>query len=132
MGTQGSAKVDSTTECVPFVTAEGTETWSRSRVKQNRGHEAHDAEGIGGFTMCRRTIENDEIANIRSDSLRLEDQAGVLIGAISTNYDGYSFGRGKQNEGELGNPPRVSHEKLGDRTQSRRHSQQRGIKKQRS
>ena len=55
--------------------------------------------GRGKVTRCRRTIKNDEITNIRVDFLRLEDQAGILGGAISTNYDGYRLGRDKQSGG---------------------------------
>jgi len=54
--------------------------------------------GEGGFYngMCPiRKIENDEITNIRLDLMGLEDQAGILSGAISTDYDGYRFGGGK-------------------------------------
>ena len=50
---------------------------------------------------CRRTVENDGIADVRCDFLRLEDQAGVLGGAVSANCDGYRFGRGQQSGVQL-------------------------------
>lgn len=79
MEMQGWAKVDSTTECVPFVTVK---MWLVGVTRE------------GGYNT-RRTIENDEITNIRFDFLRLEDQAGILSGTVSTNYDCHRFGRGK-------------------------------------
>ena len=42
-----------------------------------------------------RTIENNDIPDSCLDLLRLEDQAGVLIGTITTDYDGDGLGRGQ-------------------------------------
>lgn len=52
---------------------------------------------------CRRTVENDEISDVCLDFLRLEDQTGVLGGAISADYDGYRLGGGQKNGVQLEN-----------------------------
>ena len=92
MGIQGEAKSDSMAECVPFVTAkEITKTCSGLGI----GILARKTRGRRRGARRRRTIENDEIANIGPDFLRYEDQGGILIGAISANEDGYRPGRGK-------------------------------------
>ena len=57
-----------------------------------------------------RTIENDDISDSCLDFLRLEDQAGVLIGTITTDYDGDGLGRGQYGGEYLGNKPHVGHE----------------------
>lgn len=92
MGIQGSAKVDSMAECVPFVTAkEITKTCSGLGV----GILARKTRGRRKGARRGRTIEKDDIANIGPDFLRLEDHGGILIGAISANEDGYRPGRGQ-------------------------------------
>jgi len=65
-------------ECVPFV----TEVSVRQRTEREDGWGAR----------CGHTIENDKISNLCYDFLRLEDQAGVLSGAVTADYDGYRLG----------------------------------------
>ena len=48
-----------------------------------------------GIDGGRRTIENDDISDSCLDFLRLKDQAGVLIGAVTTDDNGYSLGQGQ-------------------------------------
>jgi hypothetical protein len=59
-----------------------------------RQREKHEDEGRNG-AGCGHTVENDEISNICPNFLRLEDQAGVLSGAVAANCNCYGLGQGQ-------------------------------------
>jgi len=48
--------------------------------------------GLGDCVCTVCEVEDDEISDVCLDFLGLEDQAGILIGAITTDYDSYQLG----------------------------------------
>ena len=53
------------------------------------------SSGGGGRTNDGgRTIENDDISDGCLDFLGLKDQAGVQVGTITADHDGYGLGKG--------------------------------------